>query len=480
VATPLVVGNLLVVAYHTVATGTAPLTVTAPRLRHRIAVVDIAAHALSAAYPPFDLTADVQGPYGDFSFVPGQAMARGAVVRGIPTGGVDGRVYVAFGNVRDLEPYRGWVFEVDLDVWKAGDAGTPMTGVLPTIQEPDVNCGAEGASGAGADLCGGGIWSPFGPLVVDQTDAGYRLIVPAGNGRLDPGRGAFGNTMVRTGPGLSVDAGCDPDACADFSVETLAQSCIETCTDLFIPRLLPGESQILPASGACAGLGLWDCWIAQDQLDGASTPVAVQLPSGRHVLVYPTKDGHLWLVDFDQMGIVYAHQPLTDPCGTASDPCVTSWSGTVVTQPQTTTIDGVAAVIVPTFMPDTTHTAGVKALKIVEDDGTPQFEVAWQFPSPLDPLATQAFRDAPSRATLATPVPASNLEHAFVVDVQEGGIGRLYAIRTSDGKLAAATNLAGPGYRYTAPLYLNDRIFVLSCESDSGPGYLEAYNVNGP
>lgn len=62
VATPLVLGNLLVVAYHTVATGTAPLTVTAPRLRHRIAVVDIAAHALSAAYPPFDLTADVQGP----------------------------------------------------------------------------------------------------------------------------------------------------------------------------------------------------------------------------------------------------------------------------------------------------------------------------------------------------------------------------------------------------------------------------------
>jgi hypothetical protein len=284
--------------------------------------------------------------------------------------------------------------------------------------------------------------------------------------------------MLRAGPGLDVDAGCDPSACQAFSVETLASSCVETCTDLFIPRLLPGEDPILPASGACAGLGVWDCWIAQDQLDGASSPVVVTLPSGKRVLVYPTKDGHLWLVDYDRMGTVYAHQPLVASCGTTTDPCATTWSGTIVTQPALTTIDGAPAVVVPTFMPDSTHAAGVFALKVVEDEGTPQFETAWQFPAASDPAAITAFRGAPSRAIVAVPAPASSVDHAFVVDIGQGGnAGTLYAIRTSDGAVAAQATLVGSGYRFTAPLYLGGTVFVASCPSDSGPGSLEAYDV---
>jgi len=476
VATPVVVVGLLVVEYHTVAVGTSPLLVTAPRLRHRLAVVDVAAHALSTDFAPFDLAASITGPFGDYGFDPGQAMARGALVHAVPPGGILGRVYVTFGNVRDLQPYRGWVFEVDLDVWQAEGALAAQTAALPTAQ--DVDCGPQGGDGARAALCGGGIWSPAGPLVIDGADAGYRVVVGVGNGQLQPSRGDYGNTLLRTGPGLDVDAGCDPNACQDFSVETLASSCVETCTDLFIPRLLPGESPILPASGACAGLGVWDCWIAQDQLDGASSPVAVLLPSGKRVLVYPTKDGALWLIDYDQMGVVYAHEPLVASCGTTTDPCATSWSGTIVTQPALTVIDGAPAVVVPTFMPDNTHAAGVFALKVVEDEGTPSFEGAWQFPAASDPAAITSFRGAPSRAIVAVPAPASMVDHVFVVDVgQNGAQGTLYALRASDGTLAAQTPLAGPGYRFSAPLYAGGTVFVTSCSSDSGPGTLEAYDI---
>ena len=240
VATPVVVGGLLVVEYHTVAVGTSPLLVTATRLRHRVAVVDIAAQALSTDLAPFDLAASIAGPFGDYGFEPGQAMARGALVNAVPPGGTLGR----------------------------------------------------------------------------------------------------------------------------------------------------------------------------DQLDGASSPVAVLLPSGKQVLVYPTKDGALWLVDYDRMGVVYAHEPPVASCGTTTDPCATAWSGTIVTQPALTTIDGAPAVVVPTFMPDTTHAAGVFALKVEEDEGTPSFESAWQFPAASDPAAITSFRGAPSRAIVAVPAPASRAGRA--------------------------------------------------------------------
>jgi outer membrane protein assembly factor BamB len=478
VATPAVVGSLIVVAYHTVAANTSPLSVTAERLRHRVAVIDAATHAVRGDYPPFDLTASVDGPFGTLTFVPSHAIARGAVAHAVPAGGTAGRVYVTFGNVRDLQPYRGWVIEVDLDAWKTSGPQAAVTGALPTTE--DVDCGPEGGDGARADLCGGGVWSSSGPLVVDgAADGGsYQVVVPVGNGQLDPSRGDYGNTMLRVGPGLSVATGCDPQACQSFTVDTLASSCVETCSDVFIPRLLPGEQPILPASGACAGLGVWDCWIAQDQLDGASSPLAVRLASGRLVLVYPTKDGHLWLVDGDRMGTVYAHQKLTDSCGTVTDPCATGWSGTIATQPALASIDGSPAVVVPTFMPDGTHPAGVFGLKVVEDGGTPAFESAWQYPRATDPAATRSFRSAPSRATVAAPLPASSVDHAFVVDVGQGGLrGTLYAIRATDGTLGAETPLSGSGYRFTAPLYLGGTVYVPSCSSDSGPGTLEAYDV---
>ena len=66
----------------------------------------------------------------------------------------------------------------------------------------------------------------------------------------------------------------------------------------------------------------------------------------------------------------------------------------------------------------------------------------------------------------------------FVVDVgQNGAQGTLYALRASDGTLVATTALAGPGYRFSAPLYAGGTLFVTSCSSDSGPGALEAYDI---
>lgn len=475
VATPVVVGRRLVVAYHTIAADAPRLTVVVPRLRHRVAAIDLDAHAPAADLPAFDLAPVVHGRFGDFSLDASHAMARGALVLAAPAGAKNGRVYVTFGNVRDLQPYRGWIVEVDVDAWRAKGPAAAVSAARSPVE--DVDCGPEDGDGAKSDRCGAGVWSPSGPLVLPTANGGYDLVVPTGNGQLDPSRGDFGNTLMRMGPGLAFDHGCDPDACRTFGTDTLASSCVETCGRLFIPRLLPGEQPIVPASGECNGLGLWACWIEQDQLDGGSTPVALTLPSGRRVLVYPTKDGHLWLVDAEHMGTVYAHEKLTEPCGAPGDDCAMPWAGTVVTKPAVTTIDGAPAVIVPTFVADATHPAGVVALRVVEDGAAPRFAPAWQLPPFDDVSATKWFRRHPSRVTLATPAGAE--EHAFVVDVTApDDSGRLLAIRARDGKVAGQAALAGPGYRFTSPLFEGGAIFVNSCDSDAGPGFLEAFDVS--
>jgi hypothetical protein len=91
-----------------------------------------------------------------------------------------------------------------------------------------------------------------------------------------------------------------------------------------------------------------------------------------------------------------------------------------------------------------------------------------------DRAARTRFRRHPSRATLATP--NAREEHAFVVDcAPPGGIGRLLAIRSRDGKLAGAVDLAGPGLRFAAPLVEGDAVFVPSCDGDGGEGAIEAF-----
>src|SRR5262245_27417146 len=99
---------------------------------------------------------------------------------------IDRRVYVSLGNIQDIQPWHGWLFELDLDAWRAG--GEAITASLVTT--PEADCGIPGTSGARERQCGGGIWAPAGPLV-----SGGELFVPTGNGQLDVPRGDHANTL---------------------------------------------------------------------------------------------------------------------------------------------------------------------------------------------------------------------------------------------------------------------------------------------
>ena len=61
-------------------------------------------------------------------------------------------------------------------------------------------------------MCGGGIWAHLGPEVVydPALPDGFELLVPTGNGMLDPMHQQFANGVLRVGRGLAFDAGCDP------------------------------------------------------------------------------------------------------------------------------------------------------------------------------------------------------------------------------------------------------------------------------
>jgi outer membrane protein assembly factor BamB len=474
VATPVIAGGHAFVAYHTIAAGAAGAAydVRAPRRRHRLAAVDLALGAVDDAFPPFDFAAAVPGNDGaTISFLPAHAMARGELVHVRPAGATLGRVYVSFGNVQDLQPWHGWLFAVDLDAWHAG--GAPIAATLLTTPEGD--CGPENSDGARGRRCGGGLWGPAGPLVVDDgSGADPTLIIAPGNGETDLGRHDFANTLMRLPLDLAFDSGCDAAACADFRVDDPAPACAASCRNLYIPRLAPGEQPELPESGACDQLGLYDCWGRMDYADG-STPVRLTLADGRHVLVYATKDGVVSLVDADQLGVLYDRRRIVAICGTRDDECDMDWAGMIVTQPALAQRGSDPLIIVPTFMADHSHDAGVFALGISDDGSGPRLTAAWQHPAAGSDEARRRFRRHPSRATVAAPLGGES--YAFVVEVVPGGQGQLLALRVADGTLAASATLTGPGMRFIRPAVHGDTVYVTSCDSDSGPGHVEAYQL---
>jgi hypothetical protein len=464
VATPVIVGRRAIVAYHTIPEGPSGPSVLHPRLRHRVAVIDLDAHALDPGFPVVDLAATYRGPFGDVVFRADHALARGALVH-LP-GGELGRVYVTFGNARDLQPFHGWIFEVDLDAWRSGGA---VTSALPVTA--DVACGPEGGDGADEQLCGGGIWSAAGPTVDDAPDGGPLLLVPTGNGQIDLDRRDYASTLMRIGPRLAFAPGCDDAKCTGLSLASLGNECAETCRDLFVPRLLPGE----PRPSYCGSMDIHTCWARADFLDGASSPVIVPLSSGKRVVVYPTKDGHVWLLDRDVLGRAYAHVKLTDLCGADNAYCVMPWAGTIVTKPALTRIGDDPVVLVPTFVADDSHAAGIVALRVVERASGPGLETMWRMPEATDPSAKTRFRDHPSRLALGETLGET---FGFIVDAtRTGSPGQLLAVRVRDGLRAAETALVGPGIRFALPLFLDGAVFVASCQSDAGEGFLESYEL---
>lgn len=239
-----------------------------------------------------------------------------------------------------------------------------------------------------------------------------------------------------------------------------------------MPRDTPGEPFPQPESGVCAGLTLFQCWERLDYV-GGSTPVHLRWED-RELLVYPTKDGAVYLIDWEHFGTLCDRKQLVAVCGTASDRCSQDWAGMIVTEPLV--VGGTQpTIIVPTFMPDRTHEAGVFGLRLGGSAAGPQLERAWQYPPAGSAEAQAAFREHPSRAA-ALQIDGRSI--ALLVEVRRGGArGRLLALDTLDGSKLAEALLDGPGYRFTKPLVLGDRVVVPSCSGESGPSHLELFQL---
>lgn len=465
VATPVQIKDKLVLAYQTRSTE------TWQRVDHRVTVLDLNTRAVDTAYPELILTA--QKPTADGSgritLNPPTAHIR-SLVHASSADRAMGYVYVSFGNPGDIQPWHGWVFEIDLDAWKTRGSEAAVSSVLLTT--PEADCGDK-KYGDRDTVCGGGVWTPTGPLVSPKED-GFELLIPVGNGQLDLQRQDYAQSLLRVGPGLDFDPGCDDRLCANFDQRDPDHACLRSCKNLFIPRLLPDDPPLRPASGRCDDKTFMECLAWLDADLGANAPVKAAVPEGPSVYVQPGKEGGVYLIDAEHLGTLYDRAQIVDLCGTPEDSCRQDWGGMIVTQPVLTAVAGVPTVIVPTFMLDQSQPAGLVALRIMMKDGRPQFEPFWQAPDFSTAEAIQTFRHRPSLAALSS---FGGEEYIWIVDVNSGGDGKgtLLGVRVSDGSIIARHEMAGRGQRFTRPLVHDNTLYVSSCQNDVGPSHLEAY-----
>jgi hypothetical protein len=480
VSPPAVVGHRLVYAWQNVAPDWT-------RADHHVGVIDLDAGAFDADFPPLTLAASqAAAGGGTVDFLPAHAYARAAVVTALPPGHDLGVAYVGFGNVRDLQPWHGWLFEIDLDAWRSHGPPAAITATLVSTATPNDQCGPANGDGARQMICGGGIWAHLGPTVVDDATApdGFRLYVPFGNGLLDPLHGQLANSVLRTGHGLGADAGCDPLLCQGYDPNAPGDACAASCANLFIPRLPAGQTLPLGTNNVCAGRTLFQCYAALDWDLGASAPAVVALPGGPRVILQPGKDGALYLFDADHLGTLYDRAPIMPACGEGGGNCAADWAGTIVTRPLVTAVDGATLALVPTFVFDDFHPAGLQAVEIRNDDGGPHLVPRWQAPSWGSAESVTAFRRHASAVSVATV--AGELYAAVVDTAPPGGSGQLYWVRVRDGAIVQRVALNGPGQRFAPPLITDDAVYLSSCfhtaapSFNEGPGQIEAFTISSP
>ncbi|HTB56717.1 MAG TPA: hypothetical protein VLC06_02540 [Polyangia bacterium] len=468
------------------------------RVAHHVGVLDLDARALDPQFPALTLAAQATATDGSgpIAFLPAHAYSRAAVVHVDVPDRVLGLVYLSFGNVRDLQPWHGWLFEIDLDAWQAqaqteigdaGDGGNPVnpisaiTGTLVTTAAGS-DCGADDGDGSREMVCGGGIWAALGPEVVADPASpdGYALLVATGNGLTDPTRGSYANSVLRLGRGLSFTTGCDPTLCADFDPTAPTDACAASCDRLFIPRLPAGQSVPRGANDGCVGRTLFQCYATFDWDLGANAPAAVALPGGPNVIIQPGKDGAVYLIDADHLGTLYDRAPIMAGCGEGGGTCSATWAGTIVTKPAVTTVGGATLALVPTFVSDNFHPAGLQALELDTTGETPRFLPRWQAPAADDPDAVASFRAPPSGVTV---VEVAGEPYAALADASPPA-GSLYWVRVRDGAVLQKLALAGGGQRFAQPLAANGVLYVPSCQRtgtpsfEEGPSTLEAFRID--
>jgi outer membrane protein assembly factor BamB len=470
VSTPAIIGDKLVILYQCLEKGV--------RTSHRLAVIDLTKKQLDEAFPVLVLSAEKPAAdgVGTVKFNPPTAFSHSALKHAPRQNSEWGYLYAAFGNSGDEQPYHGWLFEIDMDAWHVPKKEHGNVNTKPAIHSvllttPEAECPVTGEYGNQEMICGGGIWTPPGLQIYPSGDE-FELFVPTGNGQIDLGRHDYANTVMRLKPGLEFDSGCDATLCANFNPSNPDKACMASCKNLFIPRLLEGDPPLKPATGECDNKSYWECLAWMDYDLGASAPVKANLNNGHSVLVQPSKDGSVYLIDAEHMGTQYDRLQIVDVCGTKTDQCGVGWMGMIVTQPVLTSIDGNPVVVIPTFVADKTHPAGLVALKIVLEKGRPKFKRFWQFPDPSTPEAVQTFRSHPSLPVI-TRQSKNGDDTVWIVDI--GNNGTVYGVRIKDGALIAKQSLSGAGRPLSAPLIHGNILYVASIKPGTNKAMLEAY-----
>ncbi len=465
VSTPAQVGRSLIVLYQMLG--------KKGRESHRLAVINLVEKKLNTAFPILELTAEKPQADGKamVKFVPTNAFSHSEVKHATRPGSELGFIYAAFGNAGDVQPFHGWLFEIDMDAWKKQGVKHAVNNVLLTT--PESQCDVKVKYGTREMICAGGIWTPAGPQI-DYEGEDYELLVPTGNGQIDLARKDYANTLMRVKPGLNFDPGCDDDLCQNFKPSNPSLACMQSCKNLFIPRPEPRDKPLKPSTGECDKLTFWECVAWMDYDLGANAPVKIALNSQQSVVVQSGKEGAAYLLDADHLGTMFDRMQLVEICGTANDPCKLPWRGMMVTHPVVSMVNETPVVIFPTFVTDETHTAGLIALKIVIQDGKPHFEPFWHFSHPRTKTTTSTFRSAPT-----LPVITSVSKHGEVIWVVEiGKPGILYGVRISDGQLIAQTALLGTGVPLSRPVVLGKNLYITSSNFAGKRTWLESYQVD--
>ncbi len=464
-ATPIVVKNKMAVIYQIVEQGV--------RISHRMAVVDLIGHCWDESFPVLELKAQRKTADGKavVKFNPPTAYSHAALKHAMKPESEWGVVYAGFGNAGDTQPFHGWLFEIDLDAWQHRKSNQIMSGILLTTPEPE--CPVNVEYGTQEMICGGGIWSPSGPQIIPAED-GYDILVPSGNGQVDLARRDYANSLMRVKPGLNFDPECDTQLCRNFNPSQPEEACLSSCKNLFMPRLPETSAPFKPASGDCDNKTFAECLAWMDYDLGGSSPVQVTLAGGKKVLVQPGKDGAVYLIDAGHLGTQYDRLQITGLCGTPADPCKASWMGMIVTQPVLATAGPVPTVIIPTFVPDHSHPAGIVALRIADRNGQPEFEQAWRYPAHGSAKAVASFRSHPSLPVISK-TGKQNHEIVWVADVGRPGI--LYGLRANDGVVLVKHKLAGTGRQLSRPVIYKDTLYLVSTSLTTGKTFVEAYRI---
>ncbi len=465
-STPVVVDNRLIVVYQ--------LMVKGLRVSHHLAVIDLEHQKLlDNIYPVLELTAELPASDGSgiVRFNPQTAYPHSAIKYVPKQNNEPGLVYVAFGGAGDIQPYHGWLFEIDMEAWRKKGKKAAISSVLVTT--PESECPVKFDSGNREMICGGGIWTPAGPQV-DMQNNGFEILVPTGNGQIDLARHDYANTLMRLKSGLQFDPECDKNLCSNFNPVNPSIACLESCKNLFIPRLDPDDKPLRPANGDCDDKTFWQCLAWMDYDLGANAPVKVNLKNDLSVWIQAGKEGGIYMVDAKHLGTQYDRMQIIEICGTPDDPCYLDWRGMIVTQPVVVTMDEKPIVIIPTFISDDTHAAGLVALEIILQQGKPKFKKLWQFSGPPDKKITESFRSHPTLPILTRPE-GSNEWYVWVADINEHG--SLYGVRVKDGTLAAQISLVGTGQPLSTPLYFNNTIYIPSNAPGVKKAWLEGYRI---